>query len=663
MSQFFNSFFIPMLSWWQWAIIAAVPPAILLLYFLKLKRQPIEVPSTYLWQRTIEDLHVNTIWQRLRQSLLLFLQILLILLLAFALLRPGQSGTSLEGTRFVFALDTSASMTATDVKPTRFETAKKQIETMIDQMKQGDVAMLISFSSSAIVEHSFTDNRRSLRQRLSEIKPTNRTSNLEEVLRQAAGLANPGRSSGGDAERDMPVAQALAAKLFIVSDGGMPPVTNFSLGNLEPIYVKIGEDKPRNFGIVQMTADRNPTQQEKTQVFVQVESSSDVDEEIEVALYIDGNLADAQKLKIKPGEASGAEFNLKAFERGILEARLAPGDDLAIDDKASIAVNIPRRTKILLVTPGNNPLETALDTPESKKISEITVVEPSVLETKEHLELAGSGEFDLIIYDQCLPKQMPLANTLTIGNAPPADGWKAGELELFTYVTHNVSHPLFQLVEFSNVEIVDARKLTFPAGGTSLFDADIGVIAAIAPREGYEDAALGFPIFNRTATGEVEVNTNWPKRLSFPVFVQNVVTYLGGSKGSLVFKAVQPAEPAVLRSVSNVEKIRVRMPSGAIEDLQREGQNQFIFTQTKELGIYDVLEGTSREPTQQFAVNLCDMRESNIVPAKTLDIGYEKVGVATQTASARREYWKWILMLGLAVLIFEWYVYNKRVYF
>ena len=56
-------------------VLAAVPPAIVLLYFLKLKRQPLEVPSTYLWRKSIEDLHVNSIWQRLRQSLLLLLQL------------------------------------------------------------------------------------------------------------------------------------------------------------------------------------------------------------------------------------------------------------------------------------------------------------------------------------------------------------------------------------------------------------------------------------------------------------------------------------------------------------------------------------------------------------------------------------------------------------
>jgi len=38
--------FLNMLSWWQWTILAAIPPAIVLLYFLKLKRKPVEVPST-----------------------------------------------------------------------------------------------------------------------------------------------------------------------------------------------------------------------------------------------------------------------------------------------------------------------------------------------------------------------------------------------------------------------------------------------------------------------------------------------------------------------------------------------------------------------------------------------------------------------------------------
>src|SRR5262249_9479914 len=132
--------FINMLTWWQWGLLALVPPAIIALYFLKLKRQPLSVPSTYLWSRAIEDLHVNSLWQRLRHSLLLLLQLLLIFLLMFTLVRPGWTGTELTGERFIFLIDTSASMAASDVSPTRLDQAKRQAIALIEQMKPENAA-------------------------------------------------------------------------------------------------------------------------------------------------------------------------------------------------------------------------------------------------------------------------------------------------------------------------------------------------------------------------------------------------------------------------------------------------------------------------------------------------------------------------------------------
>jgi hypothetical protein len=58
---------INMLGPLAWTLLVLVPLGILALYFLKLRRQPLEVPSTYLWHRTIEDLHVNSLWQRIRR--------------------------------------------------------------------------------------------------------------------------------------------------------------------------------------------------------------------------------------------------------------------------------------------------------------------------------------------------------------------------------------------------------------------------------------------------------------------------------------------------------------------------------------------------------------------------------------------------------------------
>ena len=105
---------INMLTPLQWALLLAVPPAILSLYFLKLKRQEAVVPSTLLWKRAIEDLHVNSIWQKLRKNLLLYLQLLFVGLLILACVRPGWSGMNRVGERRIYIIDHSASMQASD---------------------------------------------------------------------------------------------------------------------------------------------------------------------------------------------------------------------------------------------------------------------------------------------------------------------------------------------------------------------------------------------------------------------------------------------------------------------------------------------------------------------------------------------------------------------
>ena len=52
---------INMLTPMQWLLLAAIPPAILSLYFLKLKRRESLVPSTLLWTKAIEVFQNNTV--------------------------------------------------------------------------------------------------------------------------------------------------------------------------------------------------------------------------------------------------------------------------------------------------------------------------------------------------------------------------------------------------------------------------------------------------------------------------------------------------------------------------------------------------------------------------------------------------------------------------
>src|SRR3954466_2718351 len=117
-----------------WAVLAGIPVGIIALYFLKLRRRPVQVPSTLLWRRSLEDLHVNSLFQRLRRNLLLFLQLLAIFLAMLALAGPRIQGTTGPGQRFVLAIDNSASMSATDVAPNRLSRAKEAARQVVNSM-------------------------------------------------------------------------------------------------------------------------------------------------------------------------------------------------------------------------------------------------------------------------------------------------------------------------------------------------------------------------------------------------------------------------------------------------------------------------------------------------------------------------------------------------
>ena len=659
--------FVNTLTWWQWGLLGLIPPAIIALYFLKLRRQPLSVPSTYLWSRAIEDMHVNSLWQRLRQSLLLFLQLLLIALLAITLLRPGWKGTELVGDRYIFLIDTSASMGATDVSPTRLDEAKRQAIDMIEQMKPENAAMVISFSNVAKVEQPFSNSRRLLRQKVELIEQTNRPSDLSEALRAAAGLANPGQS---DFEAsDIPAAEAMPATLYILTDGGFSSVPTFKLGNLDPKYLKIGEEQQKNVAIANFSTDVNPEKPGQIQAFARLENFSIEEMTVEASLFLNNTLLDAQKISVPPrGEkglpgASGARFDMNnEIESGVLKLVIDSKDSLVVDNTAYAVVNLPRPAKVLVVTPGNDALELALGTDEAKKVADVSFAEPKLLETKAYEDQAAEGAYDLIIYDQCAPKTMPNGNTLFIGRLPPV-GWSAKGPKQGPplIIDTDQVHPLTQLVQMGNVKIVEATPLVGPQGTVTLVDSDLGPVYAVGPRAGYEDAVLAFELVTFTADGKREVNTDWPIRRSFPVFVMNAVKYLGGVRSSLAAPNIKPGQPAVLRTAVPVKSVQVQSPRGDRFEVPRESSSGYVFGRTDELGVYNVREGSGQQVGQQFAVNLYDTRESDLKP-KDFTIGHEEIKAQGGKQAARQELWKWLLLAAIGVLIFEWYIYNRRVY-
>ncbi|MCA9269042.1 MAG: hypothetical protein KDA41_11255, partial [Planctomycetales bacterium] len=423
---------------------------------------------------------------------------------------------------------------------------------------------------------------------------------------------------------------------------------------------------------------------------------------------------DVADVTLTEGRVGGHAFDLIDLESGALRLELDHADALAVDNVAHAAVNVPRRARVLLVTPFNDALELALSTEQAQKAAKVAIVKPEYLQDKAYAAQAASAAYDLIIYDQCSPPAMPNCNTLFIGRTPPgtkvagaeepppaddapdapaespAEGaardaadspddeaatpsapaapratgvWLVGPKQPApAIIDTDRAHPLMQYVELGNVLVADALPLTPPPGGTRLIDCDFGTIFAVAPRESFQDAVLGFEIVGVDDKGQRYANTDWVKRRSFPLFVMNVLEFLGGQGGSLSTGSVQPGKTIAIRTDSPVDKLHVVAPDGKRVPLSRDGQATFTFAGADQQGVYEVFEGDAKSPAQRFTVNLFDPQESRIEPKVELNVGQAVIEGRRQREPMRKELWKYILVAGLGLLMAEWWIWNRRVY-
>jgi hypothetical protein len=397
------------------------------------------------------------------------------------------------------------------------------------------------------------------------------------------------------------------------------------------------------------------------QGFARLENHGPQAAAVTLELRLEGKLIDAREVKI-PAEGSTAEvFALGPIEQGVLHLTMTSADFLSADNEAWAVVNPTRRAKVLLVTPGNGPLRHALTVGAAQLWAEVREEKPGELASPEYRKLAAEG-LDLVIYDRCRPTEMPQANTLFIGEIPPGNRWSADPPVVQPQIIDtNREHPIMQWVELGDVDVLEARALHPAPGGTRLIDSSKGTLLALAPRESFEDAVLGFELVHTDEKGASYANTTWPIKLSFPVFVSNVLQYFGGNRQGAAADNYQPGQAVSLR-VDAPGAIAIRKPDGSVVEVPRGHDNLLSFSATNDLGVYELQ--AAGKTIKRFAVNLFDGNESEIRPRPdgTLKIGYVDVHGQSRWEPGRRELWRILLVLALGGLLLEWYIYNRRVY-
>lgn len=694
---------------WAALVLVVLPVLLVLLYFLKLKRQPVAVPSTYLWRKSIEDLQVNSLFQWLRRNLLLLIQLLTLLLLLYAVLSLQLFANLSSGRRYIILIDNSASMGATDVAPSRLHQARAEALKEIDAYSDSDSGMVIEFNSRARVVQTFTTDRNLLRRAVNQIEQTQRPTRIDEALLQADGRANPTRTAddqasrpaGEDPEkaRTYVSAEGASTEVHLFSDGGFPDVSDFALGNLQMHYHAIGvqgAEHVNNLAVVTLTAERDPNDRQLLNVFGRVRNfgPKTVKASIQLDVEVDGVLQPGLREKplnetgevpprtvIKPPPGSDEPIQdepgeglftfqipgIAELASVILHARLVKHKDaLPLDDEAYLAVGVVRQARVLIVGNGKNQfLEAFFEEAANQKIVSLTYLEAGDLKDDRKYTLrAQQGAWDLVVFDRCAPEKaedMPFANTFFIDALPPP--WKRAEMPTMKYPRVRgwaTRHPLMRgLTGLQDIDIAEAFQFNLkdprvPVRTPRLLEIDReNAVLFTLPRRSFTDLIMTFPLLNDKG----QWNTFWPLKISFLLFLRNVVFTLGNVRGD---ESLQPGQLKLIYPDTPVTQIQVVDPAGKTHTLDRGARSFFSFDHTDRIGVYPILWGGSRQ--RVFTVNLFDSQESNLEPRQEFQIGAEKV-VMDKARRQPHDLWKIVAVVAVGLLLLEWYLYNQRILF
>ena len=616
-------------------------PIVVLLHFLKLRRQRHVVPSVMLWLEAIEDMKANVPFQRLRNSLLLPLQILFLLIVVGGVARPALRQLGGLSEQSIVIIDTSASMGATDLGGTRLDAAKAEALKLINQLGAAGQMMIMDTSGPRHnIRQAFTSDTEKLRQAIENLSVVHTPTPLKAVFDSVAVYASvPGAQVAQNPD---------AVGVVFISDnfGTLPNSAN-------PIQLqKIGlGNRSENIAIVQFSVTRALTPPNRYQVLVGVQSFADTPKEFQVRLGIEGkSFFEDESVILPPKETTSILFFLEDDERfygQVVTARLDIDDDLPVDNVASAILHPPPTWKVLLVSDRNQP-----------PLSAILKTDPHViLNQVQTSDYHGTGGNDILIFDQFVPDPLPEGNVVflnPIGGLPFMPTQESSQPT--QVIGQHPTHEVMRDVSLIDLEVKASLRVQLPLWGIPLIETNQTPLIWLGEQDNQKVVVFGFDPF------DLDVSNFATSIPSAPILMSQFLEWLGAATSPIQRDLVKTGEPVkiYLEHISAVERITVQTPDDDVQELQAR-DSRIVFTDTTKVGIYTVF--VDGEPFGRFAANLLSPEESDLSPPQLVDDPNTAAGterVQSNLPAVNQEIWGYAAFLALLLLIVEWWVYHQN---
>ena len=596
-----------------WGLLGLVAiPLILLLYILKQKREKLTVSSLVLWQQVLRDMQARTPWQKLRKNLLMFLQLLAALLIVLAL--AGLALQLFKGDKesVILVIDTSLSMSSTDVQPTRLEAAKKDALQYVKDLPKDSRVTVATIGREADVLLYASESADEAARSIQAIEPTNSYMDPAKAEELLLSLKKQDRE----------------ASIVLFGD---KPITVGS----ETIQFSSYERQKENLALIRFNHTRS---KDFISAMSILRNQGDADAEASVSLYGDGEFLDSQRVAVKAHETQTLWWQGIPPTMTELHCVIDTRDILDADNHAYDTVLSDEPVKVLLVTGGNYFLE--------KIFSLVQGVELVRTLPEEMTEYKG---FDLYVLDGTIPENLPADGNIVIFAPKPNSLFPVGDW-MDTPMVRPAEHAIFKYLDKLSFSIGRTRILEKPQWAETVMEANGNPIIMDGRLQNTRILIFGFNLYE----------TDLPLKSEFPVLISNILAeYSPGSGGAI--SGVLTGDAVRLSLQPDTQSARVILPDGGTVPVAPPIPPE-PFLRTDAPGIYR-LEQKKADGTvgSSFPVNLPDewQMESGRAGSSAQESG---MGVSMPVRKPAFPLTFPLLVLASLILLLEWWYYANRNY-
>ena len=593
-----------------WFFLILIP--IFIFYFFRIKNKNVIVSTTEFWKTQKNQTLSLSIFQRFLANRSLLFYLIMTTLLIFAFAKPFISTTSSLNGDSIIIIDTSASMLATDIKPTRFNEMIKETNKLIDTLPSENSISLINAGliPKLIIQ---TKEKKLAKQKLSKLFPTLTSSNTTSALKLAETISN----------------QLNNPTIFYLTDKDSKEYLAKLPKNISYRQIPIGTSF-ENLAITQFEVIKSDTDSLIINATLNWDGNESLETEIE--LMINSQLYDIKTISFSPKEQRNLQWTNIPRNSSTISLNILTNDFFQLDNKV-IFLNPNKDQTINIITEKNAFLENLTGLFEGYTIKVMRPEEYTII-----------NNADISIFNNFLPNELPTGDLLIIN--PPINN-KHFETSLLSPKTNsleqlniiNKTHPIMNFIDLTELSISEFYKNEIPLNSKPIINYFDSPLISVWEESSHKRILISFPL----------EKSNFGKLTSFPILFYNSIEWFT-SENNFMTGNINNIK---VTEIGNDAEFSLRTPSDKLEiiDVNKKNIEEF----TNEIGMYSLNQTIdSKTNSTNFTINFIGSTESNFQNIPEV-ISYLNTNTNIKpTGKIKNEFVSWILIIVLIILIIEW---------